>query len=152
MNRTKRFISNTSDNFLSQIWFIVLNLAVTPFVVHKLGLEVYGIFAILNVLIGYFSIMDLGIGAASIKYISDYLSKDDRESLKENLFYTISYYWILGCHNNSTINRLYHRACIPHIKTTDQHSPNGILHCRNRSCYTYAFDFFPVYINGFTTF
>jgi O-antigen/teichoic acid export membrane protein len=96
MNRTKRFISNTSYNFLSQIWFIVLNLAVTPYIVHKLGLEAYGIFAILNVLIGYFSIMDLGIGAASIKYISDYLSKDDRASLKELLKTSFTLYLIIG--------------------------------------------------------
>lgn len=96
MNRTKRFISNTSYNLFSQIWFTVLNLAITPYIVHKLGLEAYGIFAILNVIIGYFSIMDLGIGAASIKYISDYLSKDDRIALKELLKTSFSLYLIIG--------------------------------------------------------
>ncbi|MCL4558864.1 MAG: flippase [Deltaproteobacteria bacterium] len=96
MNRKKRFISNVSYNFLSQIWFMLLSLAVMPYIVHKLGIEAYAIYSVIMVVMGYLTILDLGFGAASIKYISDFSSQDDRESLSEVVQTSLLLYLIIG--------------------------------------------------------
>ena len=67
-----RITSNVIYNWIGWIWPLLLGLIVTRFMVSHLGVTAYGIFALLSVVTGYLSIMDLGLSEATIKFIAEY--------------------------------------------------------------------------------
>src|ERR687892_668080 len=62
---------------VGQILILVASLLATPFVIRLLGTRYYGLFALLNVLIGYVAFADLGMSAASSKFGADAYAKRD---------------------------------------------------------------------------
>ena len=60
-----------------QVLTLAASLLATPFVIRLLGLRYYGLFALLNVLIGYVAFADLGMSAASSKFGADAYAKGD---------------------------------------------------------------------------
>ena len=52
---------------------IVVTFLFTPYFVYKLTAEGYGIFALLTGLVGYYSVMDLGLGDGVIKFVAQYM-------------------------------------------------------------------------------
>ncbi len=72
-----RLINNTLYNILGAIWAVLLSLCTTPYIVYKLGNDSFGIFSVVMVIAGYFSILDFGFGSAVIKYLSE---KKDEEA------------------------------------------------------------------------
>jgi len=65
--------------FSSGSWGIrlILTLISTPFIVHRLTIEGYGVYALLTGLVGYYSLLDLGLGQGVIKYVAEYWAKRD---------------------------------------------------------------------------
>jgi O-antigen/teichoic acid export membrane protein len=56
---------------------LMVSLVATPFVIRLLGTEAYGVFVLINVLIGYFAVVDLGMGQASIKFGAEAHARGD---------------------------------------------------------------------------
>jgi O-antigen/teichoic acid export membrane protein len=70
---------NVVYNFLSQVWFLVLPLATSPYIVRHLGVDAFGVLSLASAIIGYLAVLDLGMGTATIKYIADaYVAEDFR--------------------------------------------------------------------------
>ncbi len=67
----RRLIANTLLNFLGQLYVLVLGFAVVPYVVHRLGPELYGVLAMVAVLGGFGTALNLGMGTALAKYTSE---------------------------------------------------------------------------------
>jgi len=64
-------------NFLSQVWFFILPLVTSPYIVHHLGVDAYGVLSLATAVVGYLAVLDLGMGTATIKYIADaYVDRD----------------------------------------------------------------------------
>lgn len=63
---------------------------------NKLGTEAYGIFAIVMVVIGYFGFLELGLGKATIKYVSEYYAKNDIETIRKVIGAALCVYFIMG--------------------------------------------------------
>lgn len=68
----------------------------TPYIVHKLGVNAYGVLSIVSVVMGYFAVLDLGLGAATIKYIADYYYRKDFISISKVIGTSIVIYSCLG--------------------------------------------------------
>jgi O-antigen/teichoic acid export membrane protein len=62
---------------VGQVLTLAASLVATPFVIRLLGTRYYGLFALLNVLIGYVAFADLGMSAASSKFGADAYARDD---------------------------------------------------------------------------
>src|SRR5918996_4701915 len=62
---------------VGQILILVASLLATPFVIRLLGTRYYGLFSLLNVLIGYVAFADLGMSAASSKFGADAYARGD---------------------------------------------------------------------------
>ena len=73
---------NVGLNFVSQFWFVALAIATTPYIVRNLGVDSYGLYVIVSVVMGYFSFLDLGLGAALVKYISEYDAAGDARAVE----------------------------------------------------------------------
>jgi len=78
-----KIIRNTIFNILGKFWGILVALILTPYIIHHIGLERYGIWAIVSVITGYFGLLDFGVSTSFVKYISEYYTKKDVEKINQ---------------------------------------------------------------------
>ena len=84
---SRRFFTNTILNFAGQGFLLVLTFATAPYIVHHLGAELFGIVALVQTVAGFAGIMNLGIGRALTKYVSELYWKGEIQEINR-LFQT----------------------------------------------------------------
>ncbi|WP_424812388.1 flippase [Roseococcus sp. YIM B11640] len=75
-----RLISGMLWNALGRGLPLLLALALTPILVHQLGLERWGLFTLALALVGVFGIFDLGIGPALTRGLSERMAEGEDEA------------------------------------------------------------------------
>jgi O-antigen/teichoic acid export membrane protein len=80
---SKKLIKNTIFNSAGLFWGYILSFLLTPYIVHKIGIERFGIWAIANTAINFFIFFDLGIGSSFVKYIAEYNTKKNYKRINE---------------------------------------------------------------------
>ena len=80
---SKKLIKNTIFTSVGSFWGYALSFILTPYIVHKIGIERFGIWAIANTAIHFFLFLDLGIGSSFVKYIAEYNTKKDYKMINE---------------------------------------------------------------------
>jgi len=81
---------------MSRIWYIVLALVTTPYIVTKLGTDAYGILSITLTLVGYFSLTEIGMGNTLVKYLSEYLASKSEQKVEKLVQTAFIYYALIG--------------------------------------------------------
>ena len=76
----ERTVNNALFNAVSGMIPLVLSFVFWPYIVDTLGDSSYGIYALVSTVIGYFSLLDLGLGNAVVKYVAEYSGKDRRHT------------------------------------------------------------------------
>jgi len=74
---------NAVYNAIGFVFPVLIGLFTTPYIVHKLNTEVYGIYVLAISLMGLLSFLDLGFGQGIIKFVSHYEAKDDYQRINE---------------------------------------------------------------------
>ncbi|MBI3668288.1 MAG: oligosaccharide flippase family protein, partial [Acidobacteria bacterium] len=87
---------NASWSTLDYLVLPMLLLLVLPFLVFKLGAEQFGIWMLVNGLTGLTGVLQLGLGDATIKYVSSYRAREDWRSVQRVVRSTFSIYGLLG--------------------------------------------------------
>jgi O-antigen/teichoic acid export membrane protein len=54
-------------------------LLTTPYFVYKLTIEVYGVYILVTSLVGYYGLVDLGLGQGVVKFVSEYVARGESE-------------------------------------------------------------------------
>jgi O-antigen/teichoic acid export membrane protein len=72
---------NTIWNLIGQLVPMVIGMVAIPPLVRGLGIERFGLLSLIWIIIGYFSLFDLGLGRALTKLVSDKLGSNDHESI-----------------------------------------------------------------------
>lgn len=80
MSRLRRAIHGVASGYVQLAATVVYALASVPLALHYLTTERFGLWALLTTLIGYLSLLDLGMSASIGRHLFDF--KDDRESGK----------------------------------------------------------------------
>jgi len=93
---TKRNVTNVIASLLGYAVPLLVNFASTPYLMQSLGEDAFGIQVLVNVVIGYLALMDLGIGLPLIKYLAEDKAKGDIKSASELLSTTLVLYIGLG--------------------------------------------------------
>jgi O-antigen/teichoic acid export membrane protein len=70
---------NTAAAFLPLLVAVIS----TPFIVSKLGNEAFGLYLVALSVAGFAGLLDLGLGTASIKFISEYRARGDSQALSD---------------------------------------------------------------------
>ena len=96
MNLAHRTIHNVLFNLLGWLWPIGLSLLATPYIVRHLGKDAYGVLALVWAVLGYFALLDLGLSAATIKYISKYHALGDYEKVRKVINSNLLIFVIIG--------------------------------------------------------
>jgi O-antigen/teichoic acid export membrane protein len=90
-NRSSAIIKNTLSNYGRQAVQILVFLVLTPFIAARLGTEAFGLWALLQAVIGLFGLLDLGFGTSVVKYIAEARSSDDPSRLS---CLTATFFWV----------------------------------------------------------
>jgi O-antigen/teichoic acid export membrane protein len=92
----EKTVKNSIYSVLEFGWPILLAILVTPFIVKKLGVDAYGVWALVSVVLGFFALLDLGIGTAAIKYIAQGYGEKDFEGINKIINSTLFVFFIIG--------------------------------------------------------
>jgi O-antigen/teichoic acid export membrane protein len=74
---------NAKYNAIGFIFPVAVSLFTTPYIVHKLNTEIYGIYVLAISLMGILSFLDLGFGQGIIKFVSHYEAKKDFKRIND---------------------------------------------------------------------
>jgi O-antigen/teichoic acid export membrane protein len=79
---------------------VIANAAVgfflTPYVLHHLGDEAYGLWILTVTCVGYYGLLDIGVRSSILRYVSRNQALGNRESVNE-VIATAFYYYLLAC-------------------------------------------------------
>lgn len=132
----KNLIKNSAFNLSSYFVNFIIGIITVPIFINKLTPELYGIFIVLLSLLGYYGLMDIGLGQAVIKFIAEYESKKDYDSISRFIFTSTVFYLIFASLGTFTLYALSQNLLII-LKIPDKFIPDS-----NLAVKIFAFGFF----------
>ncbi len=95
--RGRRLIAkNSIFNLIGQVLPMLAGLLTIPYIIRGLGTAEYGILSIAFMLLGYFSIFDLGLSRATVKFVAENLSAERIHRVPELVWTSLSLLVALG--------------------------------------------------------
>ena len=77
----KNLGNNTVINFISQAIVAMCAVIMVPQIVHGLGYSSYGLLTLALMVLGSFSLLELGLGRTTTKYVAQYLSTNEYDKI-----------------------------------------------------------------------
>lgn len=94
---TRRVIArNIFSNWANLVVSMVIGFFMMPFLVHRLGDTLYGIWILVVSLVGYGNLLDFGVRTSIVKYVSQHHATDDRDRLCKLFATTLAVYTAIG--------------------------------------------------------
>jgi len=87
---------NAVYNAIGFIFPVAVSLITTPYIVHKLNTDIYGIYVLAISLMGMLSFLDLGFGQGIIKFVSHYEAKKDFKRISQIINTTLMINVVMG--------------------------------------------------------
>lgn len=87
---------NTKLNLIGQAVPLLIGVATIPFVIRGLGTDRFGVFSFAWVVLGYFAVFDLGLGRATIKFVSEALGMGDQDQVPRVVWTAVTAEVLLG--------------------------------------------------------
>lgn len=137
MELRKKIIKNSIFSIIEFSWPILTSLLATPYIVHKLGTDAYGILALVSVTLGFIGVLDLGLTGAAIKYIAECYEKKDFKMINRIIGSTILAYSFIGALVGLLILGLANTLTISVLKV-----PQNFVEVTKFAFYLAAFGFF----------
>lgn len=91
-----KIVKNTVWMYTGFAFNTLIALLITPYIIRNLGVDAYGVFAIVSVVIGYISLIEFGIGNSLIKFIAEYNVKKDYIQINKIISTAFVLYLVLG--------------------------------------------------------
>src|SRR6267378_26436 len=89
-------VHNTALNLVGQWVPLLVGLFATPYIVSELGPGRFGLLSVGWVVLGYFSVLDLGFGRATTKFVAECLEQGQTERVPALLWTSLSVLVLLG--------------------------------------------------------
>jgi len=91
-----KIVRNTLYTVVGRFWGIVVTLILTPYIINHIGIDRFGVWAIVGVLTGYFGLLDFGISSSFVKYISEFYVRKDYEKINQTINTGFTFYAVLA--------------------------------------------------------
>jgi O-antigen/teichoic acid export membrane protein len=75
------FIKNVSSSWLGLAVNVVTGLVISPYILHKLGDDAFGLWVLVFAITGYYGLFDFGVRSSVVRYVAKFTAVDDREHL-----------------------------------------------------------------------
>ena len=79
----KHFLRNVLWSWVGVIFSLISGILLSPYVIHRLGNEQYGIWALVFSVVDYYALVDLGFKSAVVKYAAHYRATGETSRLEE---------------------------------------------------------------------
>lgn len=96
MDLKKRTLKNSIYSLVAFAWPILLSFVATPYIVHKLGLDKYGVLALVTSFVGFFAVLDFGVSPSLVKYVSEHHAKKDFNKVNQFFSSALIFYLSIG--------------------------------------------------------
>ncbi len=96
MTLANKTIGNALAGVVGYAWPVALALVTTPYIVHKLGNDAYGVLALVTSVLGFFAFLDLGVTNASVKYIAEAYARNNTEEISKIIGSSLSVFLTVG--------------------------------------------------------
>ena len=90
-------LKNVFSNWAGFIVHTAIAFYLSPFLIHSLGKEVYGLWVLVGSLTGYMGVLDMGVRSAIVKYTSSYFAQKDYKELSNIANNSITLFSIFAC-------------------------------------------------------
>ncbi len=91
-----RIFRNALSGAGTRIAMMAIGFLLTPFIVHALGLQQYGMWAVVGSLAGYLGLLDFGLGSAFVKFLSEFIEQGHHARARQVLTFGITFYVLFG--------------------------------------------------------
>src|SRR5271166_4829158 len=91
-----QIIRNVSSNWVALAVNILVGIFLSPFILHRLGDEAFGLWVLIFSLTGYYGIFDFGIRSSLIRYVSKFQATSGREELAQLINTSLFTYTCVG--------------------------------------------------------
>jgi O-antigen/teichoic acid export membrane protein len=91
-----RLARHTAFNLAGQVMPVLAGIVLIPYIVRGLGPDRFGMLGIIWVVFGYFSLMDLGLGRATTKFLAQWLADGEIDRISEMVWSSIVLQIMLG--------------------------------------------------------
>ena len=92
----RRLAKSTIWNLLGQLLPMPVGLIAVPLLIRALGIDRFGLLSLAWVIVGYFSLFDLGLGRALTKLVADKLGARDEDSIAPLIWTSLGLMLLLG--------------------------------------------------------
>ena len=87
---------NSFLNFIGRVPPLFITVITLPYVIRGLGIERYGIFALIWVIVNYFNVFQFGLGGATTKFIAEAVGKGDTNRISAIYWTSLFFVFFLG--------------------------------------------------------
>lgn len=91
-----RLAKHTAFNLAGQVLPVLAGIVLIPYIVRGLGPDRFGMLGIIWVVFGYFTLMDLGLGRATTKFLAQLLVKGETKQISEMVWNSLILQVLLG--------------------------------------------------------
>ena len=76
-----QILKNVGSSWFSLGMNVVVGIFLSPFILHRLGDDAFGLWILIFSVTGYYGLFDLGIRSSIVRYVAKYLATDEHEEL-----------------------------------------------------------------------
>jgi O-antigen/teichoic acid export membrane protein len=91
-----RILINAMSGAGNRIATMAIGFLLTPYVIHELGFSLYGLWSIVGSLASYLGLLDFGLGGAFVKFISEFVEREDKKSARQVVVFGMIFYTAFG--------------------------------------------------------
>jgi len=91
-----RWVINVASNYLRFLVGMVVVFFLTPYIVSRIGVDLFGLWSLIFAVVGLFGLLDLGFATAAVKYVAELTTKQDHAGRNQVLSTLFVIYSSLG--------------------------------------------------------
>jgi len=96
MSLRRTIVRNTTFNAAGRMWEAVCNIVLTAYIVPKVGLSGWGLWALVSVFTGYLALLDLGMASGFAKYVAEHAARKEEHRITSVVSTGFFFYLVLG--------------------------------------------------------
>src|SRR5436305_13251233 len=89
-------VKNVSSNWFALGLNVLVGIFLSPYVLHHLGDEAFGLWVLIFSLTGYYGIFDFGIRSSLVRYVSKFEATGDKDQLSRLINTSLFTYTCVG--------------------------------------------------------
>ncbi|MGZ3530711.1 MAG: oligosaccharide flippase family protein [Vulcanimicrobiaceae bacterium] len=96
VQRGRQVFANTLAGLCGNTGSALIGLAITPYLIYRLGFEAYGFWVVLSAVVNYVGLVDVGLETTFIKYTAEYTATNQQTRVRQVTTFGVLFYIVLG--------------------------------------------------------